>query len=91
MKQTAVEWLIEHLLDNGVGIHKKVRETALELEQIQKMELLNVSKGSDADELLEHYEFYLDNLQDNEIPLSFEFWKNEYKDDLIKIIKSLKN
>ena len=46
MTQTAVEWLIEHLLDNGIGIHKKVRETALELEQIQKMELLNGSKGS---------------------------------------------
>lgn len=30
-------------------------------------------------ELLEHYECYLDNLQDNEIPLSFEFWKNEYE------------
>jgi hypothetical protein len=42
-------------------------------------------------EWLEHFNFYLDNLQDNEIPLSFEFWKNEYKNELIKIIKSLEH
>jgi hypothetical protein len=42
-------------------------------------------------EWLEHFNFYLDNLQDNEIPLSFEFWKNEYENELIKIIKSLEH
>lgn len=42
-------------------------------------------------EWLEHYEFYLDNLENDEIPLSFEFWKNEYANELTKIIESLKN
>lgn len=35
-KQTAVEWLIEKLMDDGVGIHKDIREHALELEERQK-------------------------------------------------------
>ena len=49
------------------------------------------NKQQTAVDLLEHFEFYLDNLQDNEIPLSFEFWKNEYENELIKIIKSLEH
>jgi hypothetical protein len=39
-------------------------------------------------ELLEHYEFYLDNLQNNEIALLFELWKNEYQNELIKIYET---
>jgi len=35
-KQTAVQWLIDKLMDNGVGIHKAIREHALNLEERQK-------------------------------------------------------
>lgn len=34
-KQTAVQWLIDKLMDDGVGIHKAIREHALHLETMQ--------------------------------------------------------
>jgi hypothetical protein len=43
----------------------------------------------DRDELLEHYDFYVDNCQEWEIPISFEEWVREYKDDLEFILNNL--
>jgi hypothetical protein len=33
-------------------------------------------------ELLEHYDFYVENCQEWETPISFEEWEREYKEDL---------
>ena len=37
-------------------------------------------------ELLEHYDNYVNNLSDDEEPISFELWKQEYADDLNTIM-----
>ena len=42
-------------------------------------------------ELIEHYDFYVDNCSDDEIPLSFEEWVREYHEDLELITESLKD
>jgi hypothetical protein len=61
------------------------------MKTINNKKQMNNDKKQTEVEWLEHFNFYLDNLQDNEIPLSFEFWKNEYENELIKIIKSLEH
>ena len=40
-------------------------------------------------ELLEHYDNYVENCTDTEIPLIFEEWQREYKKDLLIIINQL--
>jgi hypothetical protein len=39
-------------------------------------------------ELIEHYEFYLDNCKENEIPIGFDNWCIEYKNELLLIINN---
>lgn len=39
-------------------------------------------------ELLEHYDNYVENCTKNEIPISFEEWQKEYKNDLLIIINN---
>tara|TARA_B110000046_G_scaffold42419_1_gene47033 strand:- start:379 stop:525 length:147 start_codon:yes stop_codon:yes gene_type:complete len=41
------------------------------------------------DELNDHYDFYVNDLPDNYIPISFEEWAREYQDDLELIIEEL--
>jgi len=41
------------------------------------------------DELNDHYDFYVDNLTNNELPISFEEWVREYQDDLELIMNEL--
>lgn len=38
------------------------------------------------EELLEHYDNYVENCLENEIPISFDEWQTEYKKDLLIII-----
>jgi len=38
-------------------------------------------------ELKEHYDWYVDNLEEGQEPISYEIWKGEYSDDLAKIMK----
>lgn len=38
------------------------------------------------DELLEHYDNYVDNCTEDEIPLSFKEWQREYSKDLELIL-----
>jgi len=38
-------------------------------------------------ELAEHYNFYLDNLDKNEIPLTFTNWVYNYYDELKTVLK----
>ena len=47
-KQTAVEWLIEKMLDSGIGICKEWREQAKEMEKQQIIDAW--SKGYDEDD-----------------------------------------
>jgi hypothetical protein len=42
-------------------------------------------------ELLEHYDFYVENCTKNEIPLKFKEWESEYKNDLLIILKNLED
>ena len=39
-------------------------------------------------ELLEHYNNYVENCTENEIPISFEEWQREYKNDLLIILNN---
>ena len=41
----------------------------------------------DIQEQYEHYNFYVDNCTDDEIPINFETWKQEYLSDLEAIYK----
>jgi hypothetical protein len=41
------------------------------------------------DELLEHYDFYVDNCKEWEIPVSFIEWEREYKKDLEFILDNI--
>jgi len=36
--------------------------------------------------LEEHYEFYVDDLPKNEIPINFEEWKREYSESLFDVL-----
>lgn len=38
------------------------------------------------DELLEHYDNYVENCLENEIPISFNEWQREYEKDLLIIL-----
>jgi len=40
-------------------------------------------------ELLDHYDNYVENCLENEIPISFQEWEREYKNDLLIIINQL--
>lgn len=40
-------------------------------------------------ELMEHYDFYLDNCTGDEIPIIFELFKSEYKSDLDEILNEV--
>ena len=41
----------------------------------------------DVIEQYEHYDFYVDNCEKDEIPISFECWKENYLKDLIYLIE----
>jgi len=40
-------------------------------------------------ELMEHYDFYLDNCTDDEIPIIFGLFKSEYTSDLYDILNEV--
>lgn len=42
-------------------------------------------------ELLDHYDFYLENCNEMEIPISFIEWVSEYQNDLNLILNDLIN
>lgn len=42
-------------------------------------------------ELLEHYDSYVENCKEDEIPLTFKDWEKEYKNDLLIILNNLTN
>ena len=88
---------VEYMFDNKHFATKMANDFGVKVEaendyffvSLPKDKVYTMKKGGKLkdSELSDHYDWYIDNLDEDEEPISFELWKSEYADDLNFIFK----